>query len=93
MKELKLSGREMAVLKAIDHTSGTFGSEMAGTTHMEESDLLDALTGLIEVGYVEAYAGQDQKRQLESVAPADFGSTRFEVNPSYALQIRQAMKR
>ena len=93
MKELKLSGREMAVLKAIDYATGTFGSEMAHATHMEEQDLVDILSGLADAGYVEAYAGQEQRTQLHEVTLAAFAGTRFEVNPSYALQIRQAMKR
>ena len=93
MKELKLSGREMAVLKAIDYATGTFGSEMAHATHMEEQDLVDILTGLMDVGYVEAYAGDDQRTPLQEATLATFPTTRFEVNPSYALQIRQATKR
>ena len=93
MKEPKLSGREMAVLKAIDYASGTFGWEIADHTHLEQQDLLDILTGLMDVGYVEAYAGQTQAPQLQHVPLTALQETRFEINPSYALQIKQAMKR
>ena len=93
MKEIKLTGREMAVLKAIDQTTGTFGPDLATTTHLEEQDLVDILSGLMDVGYVEAYAGEDQRMPLEEATLAAFATTRFEVNPSYALQIRQAMRR
>jgi DNA-binding MarR family transcriptional regulator len=93
MREIKLSGREMAVLKAIDQTSGTFGPELVTITHLEPQDLVDILSGLMDVGYVEAYAGDDQRLPLEEATLAAFNATRFEVNPSYALQIRQAMKR
>ena len=83
----------MAVLKAIDQTSGTFGPELVTSTHLEEQDLVDILTGLMDVGYVEAYAGEDQRLPLAEATLAAFATTRFEVNPSYVLQIRQAMKR
>jgi hypothetical protein len=93
MKDPKLSGREMAVLKAIDFASGTFGNELASHTQLEGQDLLDILSGLMDVGYVEAYAGQNQTTQLNEVAIRDLDTTRFEINPSYALQIKQVMKR
>lgn len=93
MKEPKLSGREMAVLKAIDFASGTFGAELASHTQIDRQDLLDILAGLMDVGYVEAYAGQNQITQLQEATLTDLNETRFEINPSYALQIKQAMKR
>ncbi len=93
MKEPKLSGREMAVLKAIDYTAGSFGPELVSRTQIDQQDLLDILSGLMDVGYVEAYAGQNQTSQLTEVVAAALDDTRFEINPSYALQIKNAMKR
>lgn len=93
MKEPKLSGREMAVLKAIDYTTGSFGAELASHTQIEQQDLLDILSGLMDVGYVEAYPGENGVTQLDAVSLPALDETRFEINPSYALQIKQAMKR
>lgn len=93
MKEIKLSGREKAAIKAIDDSTGSTGAEILERTKIDESDLLAMLNGLADVGYVEAYP-QDSEIPFPAAVPANrFLETRFEVNPSYALQLREAMKR
>jgi hypothetical protein len=87
MKEIKLSGRELAVLRAIDYTTGSTGGEIQERTQIDASDLPDVMNGLFEVGYVEAFP------ILESVTDQNYAAARFEINPAYALQLKAAMKR
>ena len=87
MKEIKLSGRERTVLRYIDWATGTAGSELLESTRLEAEDLVAVLNGLLEVGYIEMepYADQTDERT--------FVETNFEVNPSYALELKAAMAR
>jgi hypothetical protein len=87
MKEIKLSGRERTVLRYIDWATGTSGSELLAATRLEAEDLVAVLNGLMEVGYIETepYAMQTNE--------ATYTETLFEVNPSYALDLKAAMSR
>lgn len=87
MKEIKLSGRERTVLRYMDWATGTLGSELQETTRLEAEDLVAVLNGLLAVGYVET------EPYAEQTDEATFGQTTFEVNPSYALELRAAMAR
>jgi hypothetical protein len=87
MKEIKLSGREMAVLRAIDYTTGSTGDELRARTNLEPADLADILNGMMAVGFVEAFP------HAEPLPENAVAATRFEINPSYALQLREALKR
>lgn len=87
MKQIKLSGREMAILRSIDYASGSTGTEIQERTQMESTDIADVLNGLYDVGYVETFP------PVEPITHLNFAETRFEINPSYALQLKQAMKR
>ena len=93
MKEIKLSGRERAVIKAIDESTGSTGAEIVERTKLDASDLLAMLNGLADVGYVEAFAPNSELPFPAAVPEEQFLGTRFEVNPSYAMQLREAMKR
>jgi hypothetical protein len=93
MKEIKLTGREMAAIKAIDYATGSTGLEICEHTRMDESELIDMLNGLSDVGYVEAYAAGNDLPLTKSVPLEAFATTRFEINPSYALQLKEAMRR
>ncbi len=87
MKHIKLSGREQAVLRAIDYTSGSTGDEICEKTHIENTDVADILNGLCDVGYVEVFP------YAEKVTAETCPASRFEVNPSYALELKVALKR
>jgi hypothetical protein len=93
MKEIKLTGREMAALKAIDYSTGSTGAEISAHTHIDETELLDVLNGLTDIGYVEAYPAGSECPLANEVQPEAFTTTRFEINPSYALQLKEAMRR
>jgi hypothetical protein len=87
MKQIKLSGRERSVLRYIDWTSGTPGDELLEMTKLEADDLVGVLNGLMSVGYVEMVP------YAEETDEATFRERTFEVNPSYAQELRAAMSR
>jgi hypothetical protein len=92
MKLIKLTGRELAVLRAIE-TLGSTGAEIYERTQIAAPDLADILNGMCEVGYVEAYRGESPLPMVEQVKAAEVLITRFEVNPSYALELKKALAR
>lgn len=87
MKQIKLSGREQAVLRAIDYATGNTGEELRERTQLDAGDLADVLNGLCEVGYVETFP------PIEPVTFLNYEATRFEINPSYAQQLKETLRR
>jgi hypothetical protein len=87
MREIKLSGRERTVLRAIDFSTGTVGQEILERTQLEPEDLVDTLNALLSVGYAEAVP------YMEGTTLEAFRTSMFEVNPSFALELREAMMR
>ena len=87
MKRIKLSGREQSVLRSIDYANGSTGTEIQDRTQIDGSDLADVLNGLCDVGYVETFP------TLAVVTFLNYAETRFEVNPSYALELKGALRR
>lgn len=87
MKQIKLSGREQAVLRAIDYSTGSSGAEIHAITHIAIDDLADILNGLCDVGYVEVFPTTGR------VTAELCAAARFEVNPSYALDLKAALRR
>jgi hypothetical protein len=87
MKKIKLTGREMAVMRAIDYANGNTGAEIAERTHIEADDLVDILNGMCDAGYLEAVP------PVERVTLEDFAARHYDLNPSYALDLKEAMRR
>ena len=87
MRQIKLSGRERAVLRAIDFATGTPGDELLEITNLVPEDLVDTLNGLIGIGFAEV-APYAERTSVET-----FRGALFEVNPSYALELREALRR
>ena len=87
MKKIKLTGREQAVLRAIDYTSGSTGEEIREATQIDGSDVADILNGMCDVGFVEVQPPTDLVTFL------NYGESRFEINPSYAQQLKEALRR
>jgi len=88
MKTLKFSGRETAVIRAIDFATGTLGSEILAKTRLDLPDALDILNALLDAGFIETTPAQQ-----EHVEPAAFLQTTFEVNPAYAHDLRKCFVR
>lgn len=87
MKQIKLSGREQAVLRAIGYTDGKTGGEIGEITHIDGEELTDVLNGLCDAGYVEVFPYAERVTFMSCTA------SRFEVNPSYVLELKTALRR
>lgn len=87
MRQIKLSGREQAVVRAIDYVNGSTGGEIRERTNIEPDDLADILHGLCDAGYVEAFPATPQ------ITGANCTALRFETNPAYAQELKVALRR
>ena len=87
MRQIKLTGREQAVIKSIDYASGSTGSEIGARTQIEPGDLADLLHSLCDIGYLEPTP------YTELITFSNHKDLRFEVNPAYAQELKAAMRR
>ena len=92
MSQIKLVGRELSVVRAIEH-QGSTGQYLHERTGIEASDLLDILSGMMEMGYVEAYPDGHNLPTMEPVRMAQLHTARFEINPSYYQEIKKVLLR
>jgi hypothetical protein len=85
MKQIRLSGREVAVIRAIGFSLPLTGAEILEHTRLSNEDLTDILNGLMVVGYVEStpYA--------EEIALEAMPTTEFEVNSAYSHELKAAL--
>jgi len=87
VRDIKLSGREAAVVRAIGFAESMLGAEILDSTRMEPEDVGDTLNGLIAAGFVETIP------YAEQIDLAEMPSTAFEVNPAYVHELRTAISR
>ena len=87
MRNIKLSGREASVVRAIGFTEAILGAEIQDNTHMEIEDVNDTLNSLIAAGFIESIP------YTEQVPLAEMPIMAFEVNPAYVHELRQALSR
>jgi len=87
MRQIKLTGREATVLRAIGFTESMLGAEIQDFTRMEGEDVTDTLNSLIAAGFVESVPYSEQ------IELAEMPVTAFEVNPGYVHELRQALTR
>jgi len=87
MREIKLSGREVVVVRALGFALGQTGDELMENTKLDAEQLADVVNGLLSAGYVESVP------YAESVPPEDLGKFTFETNPSFAQELKRAMGR
>ena len=87
MRHIKLTGREVSVVRAIGFTESMMGAEIQDNTHMDIEDVTDTLNALMAAGFVEAIPF------CEEVQLAEMPVTAFELNPAYTHDLRRAMQR
>jgi hypothetical protein len=87
MRNIKLSGREASVVRAIGFTESIMGAEIQDTTHMEPDDVTDVVNSLLAAGFIESVP------YSEEVQMAEMPMTAFELNPAYVHELRQALAR
>ena len=87
MRTIKLTGREMTVVRAMGFTEALLGAEIHDRTRMELEDVTDTLNSLMAAGFVESVP------YFEQVEMAEMPTTAFEINPAYVHELRQALVR
>ena len=87
MRQVKLTGREASVVRAIGFTDSMLGAEIQDHVRMESEDVLDALNGLMAAGFVESIP------YAEQVQLAEMPVTAFELNPAYSHELKRALVR
>lgn len=85
MRQIRLSGREATIVRAIGFTEPMMGAELQDQTHMEGEDVTDILNSLMSAGLVESVPYHDE------VQLAEMPVTAFELNPAYASELKQAL--
>jgi hypothetical protein len=86
-KPIKLTGREAAIVRAIGFGLGVPGEELRERLQMAADDVVDVLNAMLEAGFIESAS------MKERVSIEDFGAEEFEVNPSYAADLKTAIRR
>ena len=87
MRNIRLSGREATVVRAIGFTEAMLGAEIQDCTHMDGEDVTDTLNSLMSAGFVETVP------YYEEVQLAEMPVTAFELNPAYAHELKLALYR
>ena len=87
MRNIKLTGREVTVVKAIGFAEPMLGAEIQDYSRMEPEDVTDTLNSLLSAGFAESIPYREQ------VELAEMPVTSFEINPAYAHELRAAMIR
>ena len=87
MRQIKLTGREANVVRAIGFAESMLGTEIQDFTRMEVEDVTDTLNSLLAAGFVESVP------YYEQVQLAEMPVTAFEVNPAYVHELREALSR
>ena len=85
MKQIRLSGREAAVIRSLGFGLAVNGTELLENTRIAADDLADVLSGLMEVGYVESVPF------AERTNPEALPTTEYEVNSAYAHELKAAL--
>ncbi len=86
-RQLKLNGRELGVLRTIGFGLGVPGKEIQERTNIEPEDLCDLLNTLLDIGYIET------PTMKERVPFEEYATEIFEINASYASDLKVAMRR
>src|SRR6266705_3067997 len=87
MRQIKLTGREATVVRAIGFAESMLGAEIQDFTRMELEDVTDTLNSLMAAGFVESIP------YCEAVQLAEMPVTAFELNPAYTHELKRALIR
>ena len=87
MRNSKLTGREVSVVRAIGFADAILGAEIQENTRMEPEDVTDTLNSLLSAGFAECIPYRDE------VQMAEMPVTSFELNPAYAHELKAALLR
>jgi DNA-binding MarR family transcriptional regulator len=88
MKQLRFSGRETCILRAIDFANGSLGAEIIHKTRLDAQEAMEILNSLLDAGYVETNPPQQEHVKIEQ-----FDALHYEVNPAFAHELKKVMVR
>ena len=86
-RQIKLNGREMGVMRTIGFGLGVTGAEIQARSQIDPDDLCDILNTLLDCGYLSTASMKERVPFLE------YATETFEINPSYASDLKVAMRR
>ena len=87
MRQVKLTGREASVVRAIGFTESMLGAEIQDYVRMESEDVADTLNSLMAAGFVESIP------YAEQIQLAEMPVTAFVLNPAYSHELKRAINR
>ena len=87
VREVKLTGREATIVRAIGFTESMLGAEIQDHVRMESEDVTDTLNSLMAAGFVESIP------YAEQIQLAEMPVTAFELNPAYGHELKRALMR
>ena len=87
MRQVKLTGREVSIVRAIGFTEAMLGAEIQDHARMESEDVTDTLNSLMAAGFVESIP------YAEQIELAEMPVTSFELNPAYSHELKRALLR
>jgi hypothetical protein len=87
MRNIKLTGREASVVRAIGFTESMLGTEIQDNSLLDPEDVTDTLNALMAAGFVQCLPFREQ------VELAEVPVTSFELNPAYVHELREAITR
>ncbi len=87
MRQIKLTGREASIVRAIGFGESMLGTEVQDLARLEPEDMADTLNALMAAGFVQCIPFQEQ------IDLAEVPVTAFEVNPAYVHELREAILR
>jgi len=87
MRQIKLTGKEATIVRAIGFMNSMLGAEIQDNVRMESEDVTDALNSLMAAGFVESIP------YTEQVQLAEMPVTAFELNPAYSHELKRAILR
>jgi hypothetical protein len=87
MRQIKLTGREQTVMRAIGFAESMLGTEIEDFTRMQSEDVTDTLNSLMAAGFVESIP------YYEQIDLAQMPVTAFEANPAYVHELKRALIR
>ena len=87
MRKIKLSGRELSVLRAIDFATGSTGAELETRTRLEPEELSDIVNAFLDAGFVET------NPPSEKITVEQLAGVKVEINPGYSHDLSDAIRR
>ncbi len=85
MRRIKLSGREISLIRVLGFGIGASGEELLETTNYAPAELVDMLNGMMNAGFIvtQPFLLDLEEEQLRG--------TQFEINAAYAHELKKAM--